>query len=63
MAVKTPHRAKVVSLAAARERTRKHPRSRPEPRATAANVWKCGQCDEITEELLQFHPVFRHLAE
>lgn len=64
MAVKTPHWGKIVPLAAARDRLRERPpRSRSERRAAIANVWRCGECEEITEELLQFHPVFRYMAE
>lgn len=59
MAIKMPNRAKVVPIAFARERLRERPRLRVE----SANVWTCRESEEITEELLQFHPVFRYWAE
>jgi hypothetical protein len=62
MAVKLDRAAKVVSFVAARERLRQRPRNQPRT-AARTSVWKCRESAEITEELLQFHPVFRYLAE
>lgn len=59
-----PPKAKIVSLEDARERLRERPRLTPYSRGIVPpNVWTCGECEEVTEELLQFHPVFRYMAE
>jgi hypothetical protein len=57
-------KAKIVSLDDARARLRERPRLTPNSRGIAPpNVWTCKECEEVTEELLQFHPVFRHMVE
>jgi hypothetical protein len=59
-----PSKAKIISLGDARARLRERSRLTPKSRGIAPpNVWKCGECEEVTEELLQFHPVFRPMAE
>lgn len=67
MRIIEPHSRTVISLDEARARLREYrgclTSGVKAERITAANPVNFEGCEEPTERLLQFHPVFRYLAE